>query len=69
MKTLLRVGAEVMTPVCEYTGLSTDSKPASAPNASSFFEFDTGKIFFYDADSSSWIELAPAPEAQEEEET
>ena len=42
-------------PPKEYRGLSTDSKPAAA-NGSTFLEMDTGKIYFYNADGSTWIE-------------
>ena len=39
-----------------YEGLSTDEKPSDNvfPN-SLFLELDTGNIFFYDADSASWV--------------
>jgi hypothetical protein len=38
-----------------YRGLSTDTKPVSAANGSTFLEMDTGTIYFYDEDSSDWI--------------
>jgi len=38
-------------------GLSTDEKPTSnIPNASSFYEMDTKKIFFFDAENKVWLE-------------
>lgn len=40
----------------EYVGLSTDSKPMDAPNASSFYEMDTKKMFLFDAENSVWHE-------------
>lgn len=40
-----------------YFGLSTDSKPSvGVGNGSCFLEMDTGKIYFYDADGSQWLE-------------
>lgn len=46
-------------------GLSTDEKPTvlqtvsgnqEVPNASTFYEMDTGKLFMYDTDSNTWLE-------------
>lgn len=44
--------------VNEYYGLSTDTKPSdpSVPNASTFYEMDTGKLFMFSADSHTWLE-------------
>ena len=45
----------------ELAGLSTDEKPKkefeSYPilNASTFFEMDTGNLYWYDEDSEAWI--------------
>ena len=36
--------------------LSTDDKPSEVPNGSSCIEIDTGKIYFFDADSKQWVE-------------
>jgi hypothetical protein len=36
---------------------STDTKPVSAPNGSSLVEMDTGKVYFFDADSNQWSEF------------
>lgn len=36
---------------------STDSKPTGVPNGSSLIEMDTGKVYFFDADSSQWLEF------------
>lgn len=45
----------------EYTGLSTDEKPLNGGggypviNGSSFFEMDTGELYWFDEDSGTWI--------------
>lgn len=40
-----------------YYGLSTDSKPTSGVgNGSIFVEINTGKVFFFNADGSAWVE-------------
>ena len=41
----------------EYYGLSTDTKPTEVPNGSVFLEMNTGKVFVYDAQNATWIEL------------
>lgn len=40
----------------EYYGLSTDRKPLDAPNASTFYEFDTVKLYVFDKDNKTWHE-------------
>lgn len=40
----------------ELSGLSTDSKPTNVPNGSIFVEIDTGKVFFFNAAASTWVE-------------
>lgn len=40
----------------EYYGLSTDEKPLDVPNASTFYEMDTGKLFLFDEDNMLWRE-------------
>lgn len=41
----------------EAAGLSTDNKPAgNLVTGSVFIEVDTGKAYFYDEESSAWIE-------------
>lgn len=41
----------------EMAGLSTDSKPTGKfANGSIFTEVDTGKVYFYNAASSAWVE-------------
>lgn len=37
-------------------GLSTDSKPTNAGNGWIFSEIDTGKIYIFDAENSTWRE-------------
>ncbi len=40
-----------------YFGLSTDTKPTgTAVNGRAFIEMDTGKLYFYDAESGEWRE-------------
>ena len=43
--------------VAEYYGKSTDAKPVDAANADRFIEMDTGKVFLFDEDSETWLEL------------
>lgn len=40
----------------EYYGISTDTKPTDVPNASTFYEMDTQKLYMYDATNAKWIE-------------
>lgn len=37
-------------------GLSTDTKPTDVPNASTFYEMDTKKIFLFDEQNKRWLE-------------
>lgn len=44
----------------DFNGLSSDTKPTIADypdmvNGSSFFEMDTKKIYFYDANGDTWV--------------
>lgn len=41
-----------------FTGLSTDDKPTfdGLGNGSSFFEMNTCKMYFYDAENKTWVE-------------
>ena len=44
----------------DFEGLSTDTKPTNTEypdmkNGSSFFEMDTKKIFFWDAEGEAWV--------------
>ena len=48
--------------ILELRGLSTDTKPTSISgnevgNGSIFIEIDTGTIFMFDGDSSTWKEV------------
>lgn len=44
----------------EWLGLSTDNKASikDPMNGSSFFEFNTGDIYFYNADTELWEKLS-----------
>lgn len=44
----------IIDPPADYRGLSTDAKPANAPNGSTFIEMDTSTVYFYDADHNQW---------------
>ena len=50
----------------EFRGLSTDTKPDetkdSVGNGAAFIEMDTGKLYFYDADSTQWVEFGGSSE-------
>ena len=39
----------------EFYGLSTDTKPVIAPNASTFYEMDTGDLYLFDATNTQWL--------------
>lgn len=41
----------------EYYGLNTDDKPDDehVPNASLFYEMDTGDVYVYDKENETWI--------------
>lgn len=49
----------------EYRGLSSDNKDDIAntfrdgqiPNGASFFEMDTSKVYMYNAESHTWVEI------------
>lgn len=42
----------------EYRGLSSDTKPIEyVQNGALFLEMDTSKVFVFDADSKTWLEL------------
>lgn len=45
--------------VPEYVGLSTDQKPTEGvPNGATFFEMNTGKVYFFNAAGSTWVEVS-----------
>lgn len=39
-----------------YAGLSTDNKPTTTENGAVFIEMNTGKVYFFDADNTTWRE-------------
>lgn len=42
--------------ITEYDGLSTDTKPTDdVRNGSVFVEMDTGLVYLYDKENSTWI--------------
>lgn len=41
----------------QYVGLSTDTKPTDAVNGSAFLEMDTGDVYLYDSQNSTWRKL------------
>lgn len=45
-----------------YRGLADDNKPTTAPNGSDFLEIDTGKTWYFDADSGDWVDPTATPE-------
>lgn len=49
-------GKTISVDLVEIRGKSTDEKPAGGiENGSVFFEFDTGKPFFFDGETGQWI--------------
>lgn len=43
--------------IMHFRGLSTpDEKPTGVPNGSDFLEIDTGKMWYYDAENSEWLD-------------
>lgn len=51
--------------VQQIRGLSTDDKPTDAtlkegivPNGTVFFEMDTSKVYMFDYDSQTWLEVS-----------
>lgn len=50
----------------EFRGLEGDDKPtsisgATIENGSSFLEMDTGKVYYYDLENTTWV-TTPEPE-------
>ncbi len=39
----------------EYYGMSTDTKPINALNASRFYEIDTGNVYMFDEEGKQWF--------------
>lgn len=55
----IKIGEEDTTIYGELRGMSTDTKPTEIDgkaigNGCVFIEIDTGKLFFFDADSEEW---------------
>lgn len=50
----------------EFRGLSTDTKPDETKdgvgNGAAFIEMDTGKLYFYDAENTQWVEFGGSSE-------
>lgn len=66
--TMSAYGAKINIPLCEFAGLSTDTKPIEKFqdsemgliyifNGSKFYEIDTGKEYKYDAENKQWKEV------------
>jgi hypothetical protein len=54
MVTDISKGRDSTVPV--FVGLSTDTKPTDVDNGSEFREFDTGKLYYFDAENVEWYE-------------
>ena len=64
MVTIYKIDKDIITNqgkilFAELRGLSTDTKPTQVDgkqigNGSAFIEIDTQKVFFYNADTSTW---------------
>ena len=58
MITLVREGNIPNTPLKEFIGKSTDTKPAEViPNGSMYLEMDTKKLYVFDAETKTWGEF------------
>lgn len=59
---ITNTGAYSTAKIMELYGLSTDTKPtetfkgAAIPNASIFYEMNTGKVYMYDEENATWYE-------------
>lgn len=51
------MGTEQITQIERYIGLSTDTKPTSAPPGSTYKEINTGKMFVFQG--GSWHQDPP----------
>ena len=57
MVTVNKIGGHNNLKQAELYDLSTDEKPIdNIPNASSFYEMDTKKIYLFDKQNKRWIE-------------
>lgn len=52
--------------VMHYRGMSTDTKPDGVPNGSDFFEMDSGKTWYYDADGEEWLDPTAADDTPDD---
>ena len=41
----------------ELRGLSTDDKPTTVENGTTFIEIDTGKVYIFDKENTQWKEV------------
>ncbi len=57
MVTLDRTAFQNESRSAEFRGKSTDTKPIDGvPNGSTFYEFDTVKLYVFDIETKNWIE-------------
>lgn len=49
-----------------YRGMSKDTKPDGAPNGSDFFEMDSGKTWYYDAEGEEWCDPTAADDTPDD---
>lgn len=49
-------GKEIGAKPNECYGSSVDTKPLNVLNASTFYEYDTGKLYMFDGDTDTWVE-------------
>ena len=62
MITLIKRGETPVSPILEFCGLSTDTKPITyngdmVSNGSTYYEMDTKDVYIYDAENSIWLEV------------
>lgn len=43
--------------IAGYAGLAADVKPTDCGNGSDFIEMDTGTVYFFDEESTTWVEF------------
>ena len=55
MITVIKVGGHNNIKSSQLAGLSTDEKPLTEPNGSTFYEMDTQITYFYDSQHGIWI--------------
>ncbi len=62
MITLVKRGEATVSPILEFYGLSTDTKPTeyngdAVSNGSTYYEMDTKNIYIYDAENKVWLSV------------